>query len=116
MREGIPDHLRMGKRGKWNTPQSGEDDHPAPFLGAWIYRLGTTPRKIVEATKINEGYLSELINGGKRNPSDRLLKVIAAHLGVPVDTFRKPPPSESAIEQVSHLDPAILARLKPYKS
>jgi transcriptional regulator with XRE-family HTH domain len=65
----------------------------------------------VKGTGINEGYLSQLISGEKKNPSGLILAQIADFLGIPMNYFYRPPPSQEAIDQVSDIDPAVLRRL-----
>ena len=85
---------------------------PALFVGQWIRALGERPVDVVRGTGINEGYISELINGGKSNPSAVKMLQIADYLGIPLHYLYQPPPDRQFIEQVASLDPAIIARLR----
>lgn len=86
------------------------------YVGQWIRALGKRPRDVVNATGINEGYLSELVNGRKKNPSAHTLIQIAGYLEIPVDYFYRPPPSQELLEQLSEFDPLVVSRLKTAKN
>lgn len=81
------------------------------YIGEWIRALGVRQVDVVRATRINEGYLSELISGGKKNPSFDVLNQVADFLGVPVSYFNRPPPDREFITEAAELDPKVLARL-----
>jgi transcriptional regulator with XRE-family HTH domain len=83
------------------------------FVGEWIRALNYRQVDVVRATGINEGYLSELISGGKKNPSFQVLSQIADFLGIPVSYFNRPPPDREFIAEAAELDPKVLARLMP---
>ena len=82
------------------------------YVGQWIRALHKRPIDVVKATGINEGYLSELINGRKKNPSGHVLAAIAEYLEIPMSYFYKPPPAQEFLDQVSELDPAVLSKLR----
>jgi transcriptional regulator with XRE-family HTH domain len=71
---------------------------------------------VVRATGINEGYLSELISGAKKNPSFEILNQIADFLGIPVNYFNRPPPDRDFIAEAAGLDPRVIARLTTPRS
>lgn len=81
------------------------------FVGEWIRALGVRQVEVVRATGINEGYLSELISGNKRNPSFEILNQIAEFLGIPVSYFNRAPPDREFIAEAAELDPKVLAKL-----
>lgn len=81
------------------------------YIGEWVRALGRRPVEVVRATGINEGYLSKLISGAKKNPSFDMLNQIADFLGIPVSYFNRPPPDRQFIEEASELDPKVLAKL-----
>lgn len=81
------------------------------FIGEWIRALGFRQVDVVRATGINEGYLSELISGGKKNPTFEILNQIADFLAIPVSYFNRPPPDREFIAEAAGLDPKVLARL-----
>jgi transcriptional regulator with XRE-family HTH domain len=81
------------------------------FVGQWIRALGKRPRDVARATEINEGYLSELINGKKKNPSPASLAAIAACLDIPMTYLYRLPPPQDTIDQIAGLDPATISRL-----
>jgi transcriptional regulator with XRE-family HTH domain len=65
----------------------------------------------VEGTTVNEGYLSQLINRRKTNPTQAYLQEIADFLGIPVQCFYRLPPSRDALGELAGLDPLTLSRL-----
>lgn len=81
------------------------------FIGEWVRALGFRQVEIVRATRINEGYLSELINGNKKNPSFDVLNQIADFLGIPVSYFNRAPPDREFMKEAAELDPKVLAKL-----
>lgn len=81
------------------------------FVGEWIRALGFRQVEVVRGTGINEGYLSELISGGKRNPSFEVLNEIAEFLGIPVSYFNRAPPDREFIAEAAEIDPRVLAKL-----
>lgn len=85
---------------------------PPLYIGQWIRSLGRTPAEVSRAIGRNEGYLSQLISGGKKNPSLGLQQEIADELGIPVDYLRRPPPDKDFVEQARALDPAVIDRLR----
>lgn len=85
---------------------------PKPlYVGPWIRAVGTTQAAVSRETGINEGYLSEIISGGKKNPSAAKLMLIADFLKVPLGDLYKQPPSAALLEQVAGYDPAVVVRL-----
>lgn len=78
---------------------------PAQYLGGWIRALGATPAEVSRKTGINEGYLSELINGGKKNPAYAKLKAIADFLKIEVGRFDEPPPPQDFVRKLRELGP-----------
>jgi transcriptional regulator with XRE-family HTH domain len=52
--------------------------------------LHKRPIDVVRGTEINEGYLSQLISGKKKNPSGLILAQIADFLGIPMSYFYRP--------------------------
>lgn len=73
--------------------------------------MGKRPTDIARLARVNEGYLSELINGKKTDPSTRVLGRIAKAIGVHVALLFRPPPSPQAIRELSGLDPSVLFQL-----
>lgn len=96
-------------------PKPDDDDPELPplFVGEWLARLGIKPTKIAADANVNEGYLSEVIAGGKRNPGRLWLAKVAKAAGIPPHYFNVPPPPVSAINALSQFDTATLDRLKP---
>ena len=69
------------------------------FIGGWIRALGLQPRDVARQAPMNEGYLSQLINGRKKRPTFELLTVVAKAINFLIpglnftpDLFRQPPP------------------------
>src|SRR6185437_10517234 len=106
----IFDHRGMA-RGPKKGRRRGLEQENRLFLGEWIRALGTRPVEIVRHTGINEGYLSELISGKKRNPSIALLSEIADFLEIPLGYLRVPPPDREFMQKAANMDPALLSRL-----
>jgi hypothetical protein len=85
---------------------------PPLFLGQWLLALGRKQSELARATGINEGYISQLISGEKKNPGTAVLGQIGDFLGIPQHYLHQPPPDRGFIEEVSRLDPDVLARLR----
>lgn len=85
---------------------------PPLYIGEWIRSLGRTPAEVSRGIGRNEGYLSQLISGQKKNPSLGLQQEIADQLGIPPEYLRRPPPDKDFIDQARTLDPAVLDRLR----
>lgn len=83
----------------------------ALFLGPWLLALGRKPREVANATGINEGYISQLINGKKENPSRDIRDEIADFLGIPGHYLERPPPEKEVVAEIRALDPALIERL-----
>ena len=84
----------------------------ALFIGQWIRALGHRPVDVVRATGINEGYLSELIAGRKKNPSAVVLLENATFLNIPIQYLFRPPPDQKFLQEAAAIDPAVLAKLR----
>lgn len=111
MRKPPADHAQMVGRSR-KAPKSRSRAPTTYFIGPWLRALGHKQRDLVTAGILNEGYLSELISGGKRNPSAEIIMDIADFLGIPVDYLREPPPTPEFIQQASELDPEVLKKLR----
>ena len=116
MKNGKRDHGRMTKRPKPKAqpirpPLKLRPAAPPLFVGQWIRALGKTPREVAQGAPVNEGYLSEIINGRKKRPSIEVLNAIAVFLGIPRDKLHSPPPTKDVIEAARALGPSILDRL-----
>jgi len=105
----LSDHGAMA--GKLKKRHPSQRQFRKLFVGEWIRALGFRQVEVVRATGINEGYLSELISGGKRNPSFDILSQIADFLGIPVSYFNRPPPDREFMKEAAELDPKVLAKL-----
>ena len=81
------------------------------YIGEWIRVLGRKQVEIMRLTGINEGYLSQLVNRERINPSADILATIAEALGIDVQALYRPPPSRAAIDEIGSLDRAQLAQL-----
>jgi transcriptional regulator with XRE-family HTH domain len=86
------------------------------YIGQWIRALGMRPIDVVKGIGINEGYLSELINGKKKNPSGGTLIQIAEFLDIPMNYLYNPPPPQEIINQTSGIDSSVLERLRGRKA
>lgn len=98
--------------GRRKTP-SRQPIRPQPslFLGEWIRTLGKSQKDVAGAAGVNEGYLSQLISGQKKNPSAGLLVDIANYLGIPLQSLYQMPPDREFLKQARQLDPTLLERL-----
>lgn len=101
----------MPKPSQKRTQRPKRDFRPL-YIGQWIRALHKRPADVVRETKINEGYLSELISGQKKNPSGDKLLQIAEYLDIPMNYFYQPPPDKEFLEQVSEIDPGVLSKLR----
>lgn len=93
-----------------NRPDTAESAR-LRYLGLWIYACGMKPAQVCKKLHINPGYLSELINGKKKNPSMEKVHAIADYLGISADNFSKPPPSATVMEQIAQYDAKVLEKL-----
>lgn len=92
--------------------RSNAQDPPLDlYIGQWINFLNRKPADVARKTGINEGYLSQLISGKKRNPAYPKIRLIADELGIGIDTLRKPPPDGPTIETLRGLDPRVVNRI-----
>jgi transcriptional regulator with XRE-family HTH domain len=82
------------------------------YIGEWADRRGVQPRDLADAVGISEGYMSELVNGKKHNPSLAVLMKIVDRLGLErVDDLFQPPPSQEVLNTLGKLSPADQAAL-----
>lgn len=84
---------------------------PTLYVGQWIRALGKRQRDVARGTSVTEGYLSLLVNGGRKNPSLACLAEIADFLGIPAHYLYRPPPPRQILETISGLDPETISRL-----
>ena len=84
---------------------------PVLFVGPWIRAHGKRPSEVARGTGINEGYLSSIISGKKKNPSTEKLALIADFLKMPLGDLYKAPPPQAVLDQVAKYDPAVILRL-----
>jgi transcriptional regulator with XRE-family HTH domain len=97
MRRQIDDHALMVKQKKGAPAIRPMDLH----IGPWIAFLGRRASDVARKTGINEGYLSQLISGDKRNPSYDHVKRIADELRIPIDALRHKPPEPHSGERIN---------------
>jgi transcriptional regulator with XRE-family HTH domain len=90
---------------------SAPSDSPRLYVGEWIRASDTTPAEVSREAPINEGYLSGIISGNKKNPSGSKLALIARVLGITVPALYSPPPSAKLLDQVADYDPEVVIRL-----
>ena len=86
-------------------------DSPRLYVGEWIRASETTPAEVSREAPINEGYLSGIISGNKKNPSGAKLALIARFLGIAVPALYSAPPSAKLLDQVADYDPEVVIRL-----
>ena len=101
------DPLLMAKTAPIPTPEPVQ----ALFVGAWIRANGVRPAEVARKTGINEGYLSGIISGKKKNPSTEKLALIANFLKMPLGDLYKPPPPSGLLDQIAGYDPETVIRL-----
>src|SRR5581483_10762365 len=95
---GVPASLgdtpKMGK----NTVRRPRRQNPQAYIGQWIRAFGLKPAEVARAAEVNEGYLSQLISGEKKNPSVGLLMDLARAMPQPFHytQFYQPPPDDAA--------------------
>lgn len=70
-------------------------------IGPWLIVLGRKAGEVARGAKVNEGYLSELISGKKKNPGLTFLQKVAKELGISVSALMKKPPSKSGMDRLS---------------
>src|SRR5581483_2986462 len=97
----VADHAVMA--GKPRRPAAPSRARPVRklYIGEWIRALGIKQVEVVRATGINEGYLSSLISGARKNPSFEVLNQIAEFLGIPVGYFNRPPPDREFLAEAA---------------
>lgn len=108
---------RMKKPKLANRPKRGrppiDDGAPKPdgylWIVEWVYALGHTNADVQRETGVNAGYLTELKQGKKTNPSRHIVKKIADFLEIPTAYFEQEPPSSNGF---GGIDPATLSRIK----
>jgi transcriptional regulator with XRE-family HTH domain len=107
------DHGIMVKNPKAKQPvEPPEVDDDKLYLGEWLKALGIRPAKVARETGINEGYLSSLISGRKRNPTRSILLRIAKSIGIEWHLLYEPPPPKAVIEQIKKYGTGVLQRLE----
>lgn len=104
------DYVRMVRRPP-NRRKAPRAARPL-YIGQWIRALGFTQRAIVKSSGLNEGYISQLVNGEKDNPSADVVMLIADALEIPMNLLYQPPPDKEFIAQAAKLDPSIIGRLR----
>lgn len=98
-----PPQKPRNARGRITRPQ------PAFTGGQWIRALGVDQREIATAAGMNEGYLSQLCSGQKKNPSRGVVADIAKALKIHPDALQRVPPS--TLDEAKDFDPETLATL-----
>lgn len=103
------DPLLMAKKPK---PRVETEPDEAPlYVGPWIRACKSTPAEVSRGAAINEGYLSGIIAGKKKNPSRAKLTAIAKFLRITVGDFYRPPPPAKLLDQIADYDPEVIVRL-----
>lgn len=110
------DSLSSENRGMVKSPRNRrrrENRAPPPvlYVGQWIRALGLIPATVAKGLKMNEGYLSQIINN-TRVPSVAMLNEIAGFLDIPAEYFKRPPPTSDFLAKVSEIEPKVLERLR----
>lgn len=84
---------------------------PPNYVGGWIVALGAQPSEVAQKAQMSESYLSQIINGRKKNPGRAIIDDIGRALGIPSYLLYQPPPTKEVIEAARQLGPSILTRL-----
>lgn len=110
---GLPErnHGGMAKRPTTGR-QRRKRENPPFYLGLWIRRLRLRQVEVAKGAGVNEGYISELVNGSKY-PKAGVKADIARFMGIPPHYLDNPPPEQDAIDQVRGIDSDTIQRLKP---
>lgn len=109
------DPLLMAKRAKKVIKAEPELDAARLYVGEWISAKDKKPREVSKKAPINEGYLSSIISGTKKNPSRPMLARIANYIGVKVSDFDRPPPPKKLLEQLAQYDEETIVSLLKVK-
>lgn len=94
-----------------SSPNPAPNATPRLYVGPWIRANRLKPAEVARKTGINEGYLSGIISGKKKNPSTEKLALIADFLKMPLGDLYKPPPPDRLLEQLDDYDPETVIRL-----
>jgi transcriptional regulator with XRE-family HTH domain len=107
------EHAAMVKQAKTRAaPEDQPDDDDTLYLGVWLTALGVRPAKVARDTGINEGYISQLISGQKRNPTRSILLRIGKAIGIEWYLLYEPPPPKATLEQLRKYGSGVLQRLE----
>lgn len=92
------------------------------YIGQWLTKLGRKASDVSKKSGVDEGYLSQLISGEKKNPAAAQMMAIAEELGISVNALYKKPPEIDVTDRISRLKPdqievlgALLDEAKPRK-
>lgn len=75
--------------------------HDGPKIAEWFNFLKCKVTKLAPKVPMNPGYLSELVNRQKANPSVDLQARIAKAMGITLAELYAGPPPEAFVEQAS---------------
>ena len=85
------------------------------YVGEWVSRhlasSGKQQKDFAEAVGIEDGYLSELMSGKKKNPSAHVLRAISEEIGITVNDLYRKPPNQAQLDRLKNLSPTDAATL-----
>ena len=81
------------------------------FLGEWLIALDMKAAELARNTGINEGYISQIVNNQKDNPSSKMVHALALGLGIPAKLLYEPPPTKEALRDAAKYGIELLVRL-----
>ena len=94
--------------------KNDEDEPPQIYLGQWLHFLDTDVTEAAKIAGCTQGYMSNIIANRKSNVNVLFLLKLSAQLGVTINDFYKPPPSEAQIKALrslsSEAQATVLAR------
>lgn len=80
-------------------------------IGPWLTKLERKPSDVARQIGLNEGYLSQLISGEKKNPSSDVLLRLSEELGISINALYSRPPEMDVTSRVKVLRPEQLEAL-----
>jgi len=98
-------------------PAGGPDNKGPLRLGAWLLAFGMTKTTLSKGSGVSLPYISQMISGTKRNPSEGMLIDIADYLfpDVPEDErvsyLYRSPPDQTFVRTARDLNPDLLRRI-----
>ena len=94
-----------GNRGslEWPMAKNDHDEPPPIFLRQWLEFLDTDVTEAAGIAGVTQGYMSNIIANRKPNVNVLILLKLSDILGVTINDFYQPPPSEAQIKALKNL-------------